>query len=96
MSTISIKNNELLEQVEGNLVSNMDGEKVMLSIASGKYYNLGEVGGAIWELLESPKSMNEIVDTLTLEYEVEREDCEKQTAAFIKMLLLENIVRVKK
>ena len=28
----------------------MDGEKVMLSINNGKYYNLGEIGGDIWEL----------------------------------------------
>jgi len=33
--------------VEGNIVSNMDGEKVMLSIKNGKYYNLGEIGGFI-------------------------------------------------
>ena len=32
----------------------MDGEKVMLSIEKGKYYNLGLLGGVIWELIESP------------------------------------------
>lgn len=32
-------------QSEGNIVSDMDGEKVMLSIKNGKYYNLGKIGG---------------------------------------------------
>ena len=34
---------EKFVQKEGNVVSDMDGEKVMLSIHNGKYYNLGEV-----------------------------------------------------
>lgn len=34
--------NHVIVQVEGNIVSDMDGEKVMLSIKNGKYYNLGE------------------------------------------------------
>ena len=29
----------------------MGGEKVMLSVKNGKYYNLGEIGGEIWELI---------------------------------------------
>ena len=37
-------------QVKGNIVSDMDGEKVMLSVDNGKYYNFGEIGGRIWEL----------------------------------------------
>ena len=35
--------------MKGNIVSDMGGEKVMLSIENGKYYNLGEMGGEIWE-----------------------------------------------
>lgn len=32
-------------QSEENIVSDMDGEKVMLNVRKGKYYNLGETGG---------------------------------------------------
>lgn len=38
-----------------NVVSDMDGEKVMLSVHNVKYYNLGEVGGLTWELMNEPK-----------------------------------------
>ena len=31
----------VVSQVEGQIVSDMGGEKVMLSIPNGKYYNLG-------------------------------------------------------
>ena len=48
-------------QTHGNIVSDMDGEKVMLSIEKGKYYNLGLLGGVIWELIESPITGDELV-----------------------------------
>ena len=46
-------------QVKGNIVSDMGGEKVMLSVNKGKYYNLGEIGGDIWELIRKI-SVNQI------------------------------------
>lgn len=41
--TVSL--NDYFVQGTGNIVSDMGGEKVMLSVLNGKYYNLGEVGG---------------------------------------------------
>jgi len=41
-------------QKPGAIVSEMNGEKVMLSVENGKYYNLGRQGGRIWELIASP------------------------------------------
>ena len=40
---ISLQN--MVAQIPGNIVSDMGGEKVMMSINNGKYYNLGEIGG---------------------------------------------------
>jgi len=79
-------------QVKGNIVSDMGGEKVMLSIESGKYYNLGEIGGRIWELLAQPALLAEVVDTLTAEYEVDRSECEQHVISFAEMLLQEGLI----
>lgn len=54
MNTTNILSLEtVLVQREGNIASDMDGEKVMLNVKNGKYYNLGEVGGEIWSALAS-------------------------------------------
>ncbi|MCI3927134.1 lasso peptide biosynthesis PqqD family chaperone [Paenibacillus sp. TRM 82003] len=84
----------IIVQSEGNLVSDMDGGKVMLSIKTGKYYNLGKVGGVIWELTSSPIALSAIVDRLVLEYEVERELCEEQVLSFVTSLYKENIIQL--
>ncbi|MCU5377771.1 lasso peptide biosynthesis PqqD family chaperone [Bacillus cereus] len=86
---------QCVAQVKGNVVSDMDGEKVMLNIKNGKYYNLGRMGGIIWERIENPISVTELVTALISEYEVEQLQCEGQVLSFLEMLLEEGLVEVK-
>jgi len=83
-------------QTEGNLVSNMNDEKVMMSISTGKYYNLGRVGGRIWEIMEQPTTIQNIVVKLIEEFEVEREACESQVTTFVLHLLNEGLLKSEK
>lgn len=84
----------VVSQSTGNIVSDMDGEKVMLSISNGKYYNLGGIGGAIWELIEKPISIDEVVSILTSQYDVEELECQKQVLSFLDLLATESLILV--
>ncbi|UNK18775.1 lasso peptide biosynthesis PqqD family chaperone [Paenibacillus sp. N3/727] len=96
MSAELITADDLIVQSEGFLVSDMDGEKVMLSIENGKYYNLGQIGGRIWELVSSPVTIAGMVEQLVSEYEIEPEMCEQQVQIFLKQLTAEGLVQVRK
>ncbi|WP_342432755.1 lasso peptide biosynthesis PqqD family chaperone [Neobacillus sp. FSL H8-0543] len=76
----------------GNIVSDMGGEKVMLSVVNGKYYNLGEIGGEIWELIKSPIIITKIVDLLTSNYQVEESLCQQQVILFLEHLFNEGLI----
>nr|WP_240547847.1 lasso peptide biosynthesis PqqD family chaperone [Paenibacillus lignilyticus] len=82
-------------QSPGSIVSDMNGEKVMFSIDSGKYYNLGMIGGRIWELLTSPITASQLVDKLLLEYNVTRAACEEQVEAFLRKMHQESLIEVR-
>ncbi|MFN7250073.1 MAG: lasso peptide biosynthesis PqqD family chaperone [Anaerobacillus sp.] len=82
-------------QGTGNIVSDMDGEKVMLSIAKGKYYNLGDIGGEIWELIQTPIPIEEVIATLTSLYDVEQSMCQEQVLSFLGLLAEEGLIEVK-
>ncbi|WP_338789127.1 lasso peptide biosynthesis PqqD family chaperone [Metabacillus sp. FJAT-53654] len=84
----------IVSQEEGNIVSDMDGEKVMLNIQNGKYYNLGDIGGDIWDLIKKPTSINHLVNTLTTQYDVNQSECEEQVMSFLKLLNDENLIMV--
>lgn len=91
----NIAKNNVVAQTPGNIVSDMDGEKVMLSIHNGKYYNLGEVGGRIWELIEEAASIDSLVNSLLNEYTVDKSECEEQVISFLEMLHKEDLVQIK-
>lgn len=81
-----------VKQVHGNIVSDMDGEKVMFSITNGKYYNLGDVGGEIWDQMKEPVTIQAIIDTMLSLYEVEEELCTEHVLSFLTMLTEEELI----
>ncbi|WP_209122930.1 lasso peptide biosynthesis PqqD family chaperone [Alkalihalobacillus sp. BA299] len=90
----NIAKTHIVSQGTGNIVSDMDGEKVMLSISNGKYYNLGDVGGDIWELIKDPLSIGQLVSTLTTQYDVDPSECEEQVLIFLGLLAEEGLIEV--
>lgn len=84
--------NEKVVQGKGNIVSEMGGEKVMLSIENGKYYNLGEIGGGIWDLMQEPIKVDQVVSILISKYDVEQTECEEQVISFLNQLNEEGLI----
>ena len=75
--------------------SDIDGEVVMMSIDNGKYYGLDLVGSRIWEVLEKAMPVSGLIDQMLLEFEVERETCEKDVMYFLQKLDDDNMLEVK-
>lgn len=55
----------------------LDGEAVLLDLASGKYLGLNAVATRTWELIGADKTLAEIRDALLAEFEVAREVLEQ-------------------
>jgi hypothetical protein len=87
-----INDKQMIAQSKDIIVSNMGQEKVMLSVSNGKYYNLGELGGDIWDLLREPKSLNQIVSKLIKVYDVDQAQCEQHVLTFLKQLFEEDLI----
>jgi hypothetical protein len=85
---------QFVAQIKGNIVSDMGGEKVMLSVKNGKYYNLGGIGGDIWDLIGEKIQVNQLVINLMSNYNVEQSVCEEQVISFLELLLGEGLVEL--
>ena len=77
----------VLSRREGLMTADMNGSAVMMDIMTSKYYNLGAVGGRIWELLEEPMTVNALVRKLTDEYDVSASQCRADIEPFLSTLL---------
>ena len=82
----------ILRRREGLMTADMNGSAVMMDIMTGKYYNLGEVGGRIWELLEEPMTVAALVQKLTAEYDVSAERCRADLLPFLAKLVERGLV----
>jgi len=69
-------------------------EVAMLNEENGMYYALGEVGTRIWQLIENEVSIKTIVEQLLLEYEVEKDECEKDVFAFMDKMVASKLVYI--
>lgn len=74
--------------------TDVDGEKVMMSIENGEYFGLDSVGSRIWELIENPIKVESLVDILIDEFDVSKEQCEMDTLEFLYDLREKNLIFV--
>ncbi len=70
----------------------LDNELVMMSVERGSYYGLDPVGSKIWELLEEPMTVRELIDKLLEIYEVDPATCEKETLEFLASMEKEQLL----
>jgi len=85
----------VISQVEDIVASDIDGETVMMSIENGYYYGLDDIGSVIWELIEKPTRVSDLIDILVGKFTVDRETCEKDVLKFLNGLNEDNILVVK-
>jgi hypothetical protein len=74
--------------------SDLDGETIVLNLASGHYFGLEGVGGDVWELLQQPITLQEICTEILQRYDVEPSACENDVTALITELISEGLVKV--
>lgn len=70
----------------------MGDETVMMDVVTGKYYKLSSVGGDIWNYIEQEITISDLIDKLLTEYDVTREECEKETIEFLEQLVSSGVI----
>ena len=64
----------------------IDGEAVIVTPRKGLVTVLNETGAGIWQLLDGRNSVEDIINIISSEFHVSREEAEKDTLDFIKEL----------
>jgi hypothetical protein len=78
----------------GLVAGDMDGEKAMLNVEKGKYYALDIVASRIWELIETPRTVRDMVGVLLAEYDVEEKECQGDVLALLSKLSEAGLVKI--
>ncbi|MEI8355126.1 MAG: lasso peptide biosynthesis PqqD family chaperone [Deltaproteobacteria bacterium] len=94
MKNKNISTGSIVHQIEDIVASDIDDEKVMMSVEKGQYYSLDPIGSRVWELIEGPVKVSDLIDALLTKYDVDRETCEQDVLAFLEELREDGILQV--
>jgi len=72
----------------------MEGESVLLDLASGTYFRLNEVGTRLWTLLGQDGSLEKAAAALQEEYEVSPEKLQADLVGLLGQMQEKGLVRV--
>lgn len=65
---------------------------VLLNLDNGEYYKLDEVGGRVWELCDGTQNVEEMVSTISEEYEASAETIRTDILELLRDLVHEKMV----
>lgn len=72
----------------------LDGEAVVLSLRTGLYFGLNEVGTRVWQLIEQHRDLRQVFDALRAEFEVGDDRLLRDLVALVEQLRDKGLVHV--
>ena len=85
----------VVSQKEDVDVTELNGEKVMMDLDKGKYFMLNETGSVIWDVINEPKSISEIIESVVTKYDIDKETCESKVLEYLEKLNHEELIFIK-
>lgn len=76
----------------GQLSTRLGDEIVILGLRDSVYYGLSDVGARIWDLIQTRRTLGEVVSVLVDEYDVSREEAAAGVDQLIKELETRGLV----
>ena len=87
--------NSIIQRDPEIIAAEADSDLIMVSIATGYYYGVSDVAREIWDALEHPKMVSDLINDLKASYNVDAALCESQTLSFLQALSEEGLLQVK-
>ena len=76
----------MFKRQDGWLAAQVGDELVMMSVDSGVYIGLNEVGARVWDLIETPRDLGDLCKKLSEEFETTPQACRPEVEAFLAQL----------
>ncbi|MEI9997239.1 MAG: PqqD family peptide modification chaperone [Rhizomicrobium sp.] len=74
--------------------ADVGGEVVLLHTQNWQYFEFDKVGAAIWTLLNTPITLDGLVNGLTEQFDVDQARCREETKTFLDEMIAQGLVTV--
>jgi hypothetical protein len=89
---MEINKNQIITRNQQVISSKLDEELVLLSIENGEYYGFNAVAVRIWELIEKPLTLHQLIIQLLSEFDIDERTCELETIQFLNTLAEKKLI----
>lgn len=76
----------LISRPPGVVASEIDGEVVVLDVATGRFFQLNAIGSHIWAALQTPASLAALIAAMQAEFDVDADECHADVTDFVTRL----------
>lgn len=84
----------ILVASSNQLSSDLKDETIILHLQSGTYYGLDEIGARVWQLIQQPRTSQEIREILVAEFDVDAEQCNRDLLILLEQLHSEDLIQI--
>jgi hypothetical protein len=77
------------------LAAPLAGGLVILHVEADRYYNLNELGTQVWQLIQQPATVAEIVDRIAAAHDVDTTRCEADVLALLEDMQRARLITVR-
>ena len=67
-------------------------ESVILELQSGTYFKVNDVGAAVWDYLQQPRQVTDVITHIVNKYEVSADQAEAEILSFLQNLVDKGLV----
>ena len=68
---------------------------IILDLKAGLYFSLDNVGAMVWQLIQQPRSVQELRVAILDEFEVTQDVCDRDLLALLRDLAAKNLIEIR-
>ncbi|GAB3508611.1 PqqD family peptide modification chaperone [Emticicia fontis] len=72
----------------------LDDELIMMDIEKGNYINLNKTGNIIWQYIEPPISVEDIIQKLVEKYNIDADVCTSDTIQYLEHMHTIGLIQI--
>jgi hypothetical protein len=84
----------IVKRSDRQVACNLNGEVALLDLDKGLYFGLQDVGAHIWNALQEPRPVDEIISTVLSHFDVAPEVCRDDVVKFLASLQEAGMIEV--
>ncbi|MBN4059033.1 PqqD family protein [Endomicrobium sp. AH-315-J14] len=89
-----MNDNQAIKASDDVLSRVIDGDAVLLDLASGTYFGLNEVGSRVWELISAGSTVGDVRTTIHSEFEVDQATLDADLEELFTSLTAKGLIEI--